>query len=264
MIKTFDEWCVENDRTELLDLWDERNDILPNQISYGSKKKVLIKCEKGLHESRWIEVYRIPIDKKGICRKCNSFAQWGIDTYGDSFLDLYWDYDKNIDIDPWSIDYSSRVYVYLKCVNSRFHESYRIRCNTFVSSYPNNGCPCCHIRGKNGKPVPKDSIGYLYSQSVVLWGDKNDISAFDVTPFSHKKVWWKCEHNRHEEYLRPVSEMIRCGFRCPSCVAENNASMLQMKVADFINNELHYNLKHEDDCSIDPLSPTMYKNTKLV
>lgn len=262
MTKTFEEWCVENNRTELLDLWDERNDILPNQISYGSKKKVFIKCARGLHESRLIEVYRITIAKKSICRKCNSFAQWGIDMYGRNFLDLYWDDEQN-SIDPWDIDYSSVKYVYLKCIANNLHGSYRIKCNTFTSNYPNTGCPYCHIRGKNSKPVLEDSIGYLYPQSVGLWGDKNEISVFDVTPFSHKIVWWKCENDRHEEYLRPVSEIIRCGFRCPSCVAENNVSMLQMKVTDFVTNDLHYNLKHEYDCSIAPLSPTMYKNTKL-
>lgn len=262
-MKTFQEWCIENDRMDLLDLWDDKNEIIPNEIGCNSHKSVFMKCPRGLHDSRLMTVYTIIVAKKRLCRKCNSFAQWGIDMYGSDFLDKFWDYEKNSNIDPLEIDYSSTKFVYLKCQENILHGSYKIRCNTFVSIYPNSGCPCCHIRGKNGKPILEDSMGHLYPQSVFLWGCKNDISVFEVTPYSHKKVWWKCENNRHEEYLRPVSEMIRCGFRCPSCVAESKCSMLQAKVSDFISNELGYSLKHEYDCSIAPLSPTMYNNIRL-
>lgn len=262
-MKTFKDWCIENQRTELLDLWDEKNEIEPDKIGCGSKKKVWIKCARGLHESRLISVYVITQIKKSLCRKCNSFAQWGIDTYGSDFLDRFWDYEKNKNINPWEIGHSSRQHVYILCQSNLLHGSYSIMCNTFVNAYPNSGCPYCHVRGKNGKPILEDSVGYLYPQSVFLWGDNNELSPFEVTPYSHQKVWWKCENDRHDEYKRPVSETVTLNFRCPACVAENNCSMLQSKVSDFISNELGYSLKHEYNCSIVPLSPTMYHNTKL-
>lgn len=262
-MKTFKTWCIENNRADLIDLWDAKNEFGPDEIGYSSHKSVWIKCPRGLHESRLMMMYTVIAAKKSLCRKCNSFAQWGVDMYGNDFLNKFWDYEKNCNIDPWGIDYSSRQYVYLKCQENNIHKSYQIRCNTFVSAYPNSGCPYCNVRGKNGKPIIEDSIGYLYSQSVHLWGDKNNTSPFDVTPYSHKKVWWKCENDRHDEYQRPVSEMVRLGFRCPSCVVENTCSILQSKVSDFITNELGYSVKHEYECSIAPLSPTLYNNIKL-
>ena len=262
-MKTFKTWCVENNRKDLLDLWDVRNKIGPDEIGYSSHKSVWIKCARGLHDSRLMPVYTIIAAKKCLCKECNSFAQWGIDKYGDNFLDKYWDYEKNKEINPWKIDYSSRTSIYIICQDNKFHGSYSILCNIFVNCYPNSGCPYCHIRGKNGKPTMEDSIGYLYPQSVDLWGTKNVASPFEVAPHSHKKVWWKCENGRHDEYKRSVSDMVKYGFRCPSCIAEKNCSMLQEKVSNFISNELGYDIKHEYDCSIVPLSPTLYNNIKL-
>ena len=48
--KSFYEWCIENGKEEWLELWDyEKNGCSPKDISYGTNKKFLIKCPRGLH-----------------------------------------------------------------------------------------------------------------------------------------------------------------------------------------------------------------------
>lgn len=232
-------------------------------ISYGSKKKVWIKCKRELHPSRLISVYEITKRQKCLCKQCNSFAQHCIDLYGDDFLDKYWDYQLNIAIDPWQVDHSSKKKVYIKCQCNDLHGSYLIDCNTFTSHFPNTGCPFCNVRGKNGRPIAQDSLGTIYGKSIHLWSDKNTSSPFEVTPSSHKQVWWKCENHLHDDYNRTISETVRYDFRCPTCVSESSCSVLQSKVASFIEKDLGYKIKHEYDCSIAPINPSGYNNIKM-
>lgn len=50
--QTFEEWCIENNRQDLLDLWDyERNDKLPSEVPARTKTKYYFKCPNGIHES---------------------------------------------------------------------------------------------------------------------------------------------------------------------------------------------------------------------
>ena len=261
--KTFKKWCEENNRNDLLELWDENNTTSPDEISYGSKKEILFQCKRKLHESRLISPERATKMKKCICRKCNSFAQWGIDHYGEKFLEEYWDYELNNNIDPWEIDYSSSKKVYIKCNKNLLHKSYLISCNTFITCFPSSGCPYCNVRGKCGHPIKEESLGVLYPRSAEFWSDKNDITIFDVTSSSHKSMWWKCDNGKHEDYERTISETVRYDFRCPYCVSEHICSSLESKVSNFIEHELGYNIKHELDCSIAPINPSGYNNIKM-
>lgn len=49
---TFEEWCFKNNRMDIIDLWDyEKNDKLPSEVPYGTKKRYWFKCPNGIHES---------------------------------------------------------------------------------------------------------------------------------------------------------------------------------------------------------------------
>ena len=50
--QTFEEWCISNNRQDILDLWDyDKNDKLPSEVPRGTKTKYWFKCPSGLHES---------------------------------------------------------------------------------------------------------------------------------------------------------------------------------------------------------------------
>lgn len=49
MAETLYDWCINNNRTDILSRWSKNNDISYQEINYGSSKKVLWVCSKG-HE----------------------------------------------------------------------------------------------------------------------------------------------------------------------------------------------------------------------
>ena len=173
--KSFEEWCIENDRQDVLNRWDYKlNNCKPSEISYGTQTKYYFKCPKDIHESELKSIGDFTSGHEGVmnCKSCNSFAQWGIDNIWEDFINKYWDYDKNT-TSPWEVSYcSSSKKVWLKCQEKDYHESYNVCVNNFTSG--NCRCPYC-----SGKKIhPKDSLGqyiidnfgeeFLYK----IWSDK--------------------------------------------------------------------------------------------
>ena len=105
-------------------------------------------------------------------------------------------------------------------------------------------CPYCN---KNSSKVhPLDSLGqYIinnYGEEFLwtVWSDKNDITPFEVSISSGKKLWWNCPDNKHESFKRRGSDSISCEFRCPECVKEKEESIYEEKTRKYIEN-LNYN-----------------------
>lgn len=48
-MKSFYDWCVENDRMDLINLWSESNKYLPNEISCWSTEKIIFEYEGNSH-----------------------------------------------------------------------------------------------------------------------------------------------------------------------------------------------------------------------
>lgn len=75
--KSFYQWCIENNRQDILDRWDyELNEYTPSEINYGTGKKYYFKCPNGIHESELKSLGRL-ISGQTInlnCDKCNLIA----------------------------------------------------------------------------------------------------------------------------------------------------------------------------------------------
>jgi hypothetical protein len=253
---SFEQWCIKNlskeESSEILSRWDYiLNDCNPSEISYASSKKHYFKCPKGIHESELKQICNFTSGEFGVtkCNKCNSFAQYLIDMYGKNALELYWDYDKNT-INPWSISKGSTQKIWIKCQEKYYHGSYKISPNHFIQ---NKRCLCC-----SGKAVHLlDSLGTLYPQALDRWSEKNDKLPYEYAPFSMKKVWWKCECGKHEDYERSIASTNKYDFRCPECIKERDESFLQEKVRLYIEelNNRNYIILHEHKCTIIPQNP---------
>jgi hypothetical protein len=211
--KSFYDWCIENNRQDLLDRWDyELNKCSPKDISYGTNKKYYFKCPNNIHNSASAKIIHITRNNLIIkCLQCNSFAQWGIDNICSDFLEKYWDYEKNIGINPWNISHASDKKVWIKCQKVNYHGSYLKTVAAFTSG--KTRCPYCY----NRKIHPLDSLGAKYPQVLSIWSDKNKKSPYEYAPMSKKKVWWKCSEEKHEDYYRSISDSVKCNFRCPEC-----------------------------------------------
>lgn len=245
--KSFEQWCINNDRQDILERWDYKlNKYAPSEIVYTSTSKFYFKCPNGLHDSEKTIINSITNNSHSLdCRMCNSFAQWGINNLGEDFLEKYWDYDKNI-INPWHIGYGSGKYIYIKCIYKEYHGSYKVKCNSFTSKIP-KGCPYCSHW--HGKVHYFDSLGAIYPEVLNIWSNKNIKSPFEYSIYSTKEVWWVCENNKHENYYRSINISTKCSFRCPCCSNESSESILQEKVRLYIEN-LNYIILHEHQCSI--------------
>jgi hypothetical protein len=228
--RSFEQWCIKNNRQEILDRWDyELNDCLPDEINYGTKKKYYFKCPEELHKSELKNINSFTSGKEGSiqCKMCNSFAQWGIDNLGEDFLEKYWDYENNT-VDPWNITKcANKPKVWIKCQEKDYHGSYDIRCNDFINSYR---CPYC--TNQHGKVHPLDSLGKLLEDKGLLhlYSENNKQSSYKYAPFSQQKVYWKCPEGLHENYPRRIGSSNYYDFRCPEC---NNYSKGEERISNY-------------------------------
>lgn len=252
MKKSFYDWCIENERLEILQLWDyELNSFSPKEISFSSHKKCYFKCSRGLHDSYLKSPNMITYKGKYLpptCAKCESFGQVCIDKLGAEFLDKVWSSRNNIS--PFEIHANSNNKIYLRCIDVDYHEDYLISCHRFLNG---SGCPQCKRNGGDNIHK-KDSLGEIFKESLKVWSEENILSPFDYAPTSNKKVYWKCENNKHDSYSRSIVNSTRYDFKCPKCSKEKTQSHLQEAVSEYLHS-LDYTILHEHECTIRPINP---------
>lgn len=258
--KSFKEWCIENNRQDVLDRWDyELNNCSPNEIGYASSRnKYWFKCNKHSHhksELKNISSFTVGHNKTMKCKQCSSMAQYILDSFPNKKLKDVWDFEKNGDLNPWEIFRGCSKKIWIKCQEKDYHESYEITCNGFSGGHR---CPYC--RNNSGKVHPKDSLGQYIAKDYNIeflwnvWSVKNKKSPFEYTCNTDKKVWWKCENHKHEDYRRAICKSNRFEFRCPKCRNENKESVIEEKVRLYLET-LGYTILHEHGCTIRPKNP---------
>lgn len=96
-----------------------------------------------------------------------------------------WDFDKNVNLKPFHVSYSSNKKSWWICKNC--HESY---CMQISHKTKGKGCPYC-----SGKKVCNwNCLATKFPDIAKQWHPtlNNDLTAYDITPGSHNKVWWIC------------------------------------------------------------------------
>ena len=247
----FKQWCIANNRLDLLSRWDyELNSFNPEDVFKNKNIKIWLKCPKGIHESEQFSLPNITssrnIEEAGKCRKCNSFAQYLIDLYGENALEKYWDYDKNT-YNPWHIDKSARKDIYIKCQEVDYHGTYKTDCVSFSSK----GCRCSYCN--DTRTVHKmDSVGWLYPQIKDYWDD-NIEKLYSISLHSNLKYNFKCK--KHGKFIRTMNDAVGANYICPKCSDEQTDSMLQIKVCKYLNETYNYAILHEQNCTCLPINP---------
>ncbi|MFQ7208597.1 MAG: zinc-ribbon domain-containing protein [Coprococcus sp.] len=218
--KSFYDWCIENNHQDFLDRWDySKNKSDPKEVSYCSREIFYFLCPCKKHDSSSYSLVAVTaekIQKKLRCKYCNSFAQRLIDIRGENALELYCDYDKNVD-NPWEIEGSSKVNgVWLKCIDTDYHGSYYLTRDEAIRGI---GCPYCSHR----KVHPKDSFGQymidIYGKDTFekMWDyEKNDVDPFTIAPSVRSQmVWLKCINtNYHPSSLFYPNDIKNKGEGC--------------------------------------------------
>lgn len=235
--------------------WDwEKNTVNPYLIIKGksrSDEKVWIKCTKtDYHDS--YEILPANFIKGVRCGYCtnikvhpkDSFAQWGIDTFGDDFLEKYWSKKNDeLGINPWKISPRSANKIWIYCQEKGYHNDeggYLIMPNEF---YQGTRCGYCG----NRKVHPKDSFGALYPEKAKYWSSNNDKSPFEVSPKSGDKYKFICQECG-KEFERILSNLNRnnTGVYCADCnnseLEETTKQVLQKYNIEYISQMKYNNL----------------------
>lgn len=133
--KSFEQWCIENNRLDILARWDyELNDYLPSEILYSTNKQYYFKCSLGIHKSELKSIHNFTRGQEGStdCNECHSLEFLYPQT-----LDIWG--DKN---DKTPNEYSSMSHeeVWWKCPDGK-HEDYKRSIKD--SNDANFRCPEC-------------------------------------------------------------------------------------------------------------------------
>lgn len=221
--------------------WDwEKNELNPYLIYKGSRNKIWIKCDKvDYHESYEIACNNFyKGDRCPYCRKTkvhpkDSFAQWGINTFGKDFLTKYWS-PKNT-LNPWKLAPQSNKKIWILCQEKDYHNDdggYPTTCDHF---YKGVRCGYC----ANRKVHPKDSFGYLYPQRAKYWSDNNDKSPFEVAPKSNDKYKFICQECGEEFETSPNTSVLKNrSVKCKNC----NSSKGEQRIKEWL---IDNNIKFE-------------------
>lgn len=174
---------------ELAQEWDfERNSTTPSEIMPHSDKKVWWICAKG-------HTYEAMVKNRSRGSGCPYCAgKLAIPGETDLLtrnpqLANEWNYEKNGDMLPSNVTVFSGKKVWWRCSKCKYE---------WLATVKNraNGanCPACQdyttivIKGKNDLTSTNPEL-------IQEWDfEKNDISPYEVSRGSHKKVWWKVVH----------------------------------------------------------------------
>ncbi len=244
-MKIFKEWCIENNKLNLLDLYDSAENVYRNdQIGFSSGKLVNWKCNKC--NNMWqATLNKMTQNAKG-CPYCNherpSIFYNLITEY--PILGTEWNYDINKKLPSEYLPNSSKK-VYWKCTNGHVWDS-RIsdRVRSVKTNLKRNRaiCPYCnHERASNEYNLVTE-----YPNIAKQWDYINNgkLIPLNISPKSQKKVWWICEYNPAHKWADRVSNRTVLKRGCSICSKEFAVS--------FPSRAIYYYLRKKFfDCEIE-------------
>ena len=244
---SFYDWCIQNNHQDYIDLWDDdKNSEDIHEVGFSSDRYFYFKCKQ--HPEHNSEKYRLSNitqgNQKGIsCKQCNSFAQWGIDKFGDDFLNSYWDYELNT-VNPWHISRRSGEKIWIKCENN-IHASHQTTAHNCVKYECR--CPDC-MRSLNLSSLHLKCISFLktlglkvnteYDCSLSLINpDTNQKLPYDIEVVDYKLI---IEINGIQHYSTLSDTCPWLGDKTPYQYLEKRRKYDFMKKKYVINQNYHY------------------------
>ena len=204
----------------------KNENLNPEDITSGSSKEVWWLCPKG-HSYSMVVNQRT---KRGYgCPYCSGHRVLkGISDLATTNPDLAkeWNYDKNIDLTPCDVTAGSRKKVWWLCEKGHAYEQLIIkRTNRGYS------CPYCSghkaLRGFNDLATVNPRLAKEWHPT------KNaDLTPFDVTAGSGKRVWWVCPVGH--EYQATIHDRNSDDTQCPICNAKNQTSFPEQAILYYV------------------------------
>ena len=215
---------------ELIPEWDnEKNGKLKMEMfSTGSGIKVWWRCSKG-------HSYNMSFDARNNGVGCPVCAGQkllvGFNDLESRYPEIAreWCFEKNGKMIPQQFMPGNHTKVWWKCKNKHIYKA-AISSRTIAKS----GCPYCSghkaISGVN-------DLCTKYPWVVERWDfDKNDqIDPESQSPYSHKKVWWKCL--KAHSFCAAISSITvyydkKKIFKCPICEGSNKKQVVNLDTGE--------------------------------
>lgn len=192
---------------EIAKLFDEElNNLKADEVVQGSSNQYWFKCENYDH------FYLSKIERLKRNRRCSYCAGKkvlkGFNDFPTTAPQLleWWDYSKN-DKNPSELSKGSHKNSWWICPKNK-HSFQR----TVLSLYKNTACGYCSnqviLTGYN-------DMATLRPEFLEWWDyDKNTLNPSEISPFTHKKFWVKCQLGHSWE---TNGDKMSSGYRCPYC-----------------------------------------------
>lgn len=199
---------------ELASEWNyEKNGkITPFDVKVNSMKRVWWKCING-HE--WEASIAARNNVGTNCPYCsNRKVLQGYNDLATIRPDLLkeWDYEKNNSLTPQMFTYGSNSKVWWKCDKGHSWQA------SIYTRYSNHSCPYCSnkkvLRGFNDFQTKYPQIAKEFDI------EKNNMFPCEISPFSNKKVWWKCSKCGYE-WQYSIAHRSNGYGKCPNCKKMN-------------------------------------------
>ena len=200
---------------ELLDEWDyEKNIIKPTEVSKGSQKVVWWKCKNGHSFQNKISTRTLLKTKCIYCAHQKTIVGENDLATTNPELLKEWNYEKNTKT-PQDVFAQTNYKVWWKCSIGHEYE--------MSPSQKMRGCGCPYCANKKVLRGFND-LATTNHELLSEWDyDKNlDISPYNITYGSDKKVWWKCK--KGHEWKATINSRV-AGRKCPKCAYETQSSL---------------------------------------
>ena len=229
MRRSLYDYCTGQGEQDLLRQWDQskNGDLTPNDISYGSRRKVWWRCGKG-HEWQAIVKSRVSGCGCPVCTNREITPGENDLATANPHLAAQWHPTKNGALSPKDVAAGTHRKVWWR--GEKGHEWYAA---VFAR---NRGADCPICTGKRVVSGENDLTRWFPDIAAQWDAERNGtLKPGQVSPASNRKVWWKCDFGH--VYQAAVSARTARGSGCPYCagrkvlVGFNDLGTVEPKVA---------------------------------
>lgn len=244
----------------LLEEWDyDKNTFSPKEVARGSHKKAWWKCREEGCQHEWEAAIYNRVSNKSGCPACVGKVVTNKNSLAVRFPDLCkeWDYKKNFPAVPEDAAFRSGKKVFWRC--KKCNHSWKSFISGRTKKEKPSGCPACSGR----VPTENNNLVIKYPHLLDEWDfDKNTILPFEVTPCSHKKVWWVCcKGGCGHSWKATVGDRTNKNSSCPKCsngtvskISQEWLDRLGIKIREYHIKDLGFRVD-----GFDPETNTVYE-----
>lgn len=204
----------------------KNGDFKPEEALPGAGKKVWWLCPKG-HSYIMAIGHRA---KRGYsCPYCSGHRVLkGVNDLATTNPELAkeWNYEKNINLTPYDVTSGSRKKVWWQCEKGHIYEQLVVKRTNREYS-----CPYC-----SGHKVWKgfNDLATINPHLAEEWHPtkNNNLTPFDVTAGSGKRVWWLCPLGH--EYQATIHDRNSNDTQCPICNAKSQTSFPEQAIFFYV------------------------------